>query len=74
MEPLIVGEELINLAEIVSDELILGLPSVNYHEPVDCKQEVGFSSIDPDAADIEETAAEEKENPFQILEKLKLDK
>jgi uncharacterized protein len=74
LDPLIVGEELVNLADIVSDELILGLPSVNYHQPADCKQDVGFSSIDPDAAAFEEAAAEEKENPFQILEKLKLDK
>ena len=38
LEPLIVGEELVDLADIVSDELILGLPFVSYHEVDSCQQ------------------------------------
>ncbi len=73
LEPLIVGEELIDLADVVSDELILSLPYVNYHPEADCKQSVGYSSVDP-AAVTNATAKEEKENPFKVLENLKLDK
>lgn len=74
LEPLIVGEELIDLADVVSDELILSLPHVNYHDEADCKQPVGYSSVDPAAVEIDSTAKEEKENPFKVLENLKLDK
>jgi uncharacterized protein len=73
LEPLIVGEELVNLADIVSDELILGLPFVSYHSPTDCSQPVGYVSGDAGALKkaLEEAAAD---NPFQVLEKMKFDK
>lgn len=70
LEPLIVGEELVDPADIVSEELILCLPFVSYHEEQDCKQVVGFSS----AARIEEDVKPVKKNPFQVLEDLKLGK
>jgi uncharacterized protein len=73
IEPLIVGEELYDLADVVSDELILNLPFVNYHEAADCKQQVGYVSSDPEVSErISEVA--EKDNPFQVLENLKFDK
>jgi uncharacterized protein len=73
LEPLIVGEELIDLADVVSEELILGLPFVSYHNPADCSQQVGYVSGDTDAFNkaIEDAAAD---NPFQVLEKMKFDK
>ena len=76
LEPLIVGEELVDLADIVSEELILSLPYVNYHPAADCKQDIGYSSVDPEDADaVEKASAEqEKDNPFQVLEQLKFDK
>ena len=76
IEPLIVGEELVDLADIVSEELILGLPYVNYHPAAECKQDVGYSSVDPEATEAVAKAdtENEKENPFQVLEKLKFDK
>ncbi|MGK0500865.1 MAG: hypothetical protein ACJAYG_002519 [Oceanicoccus sp.] len=72
LEPLIVGDELVNLADIVSEELILSLPFVSYHEPADCKQQVGFVSVDPAA--VKAVVEDTKENPFQVLQNLKLDK
>lgn len=76
LEPLIVGEELVDLADIVSDELILSLPYVNYHSPADCKQGMGYSSVDPEYADAvgKVNVEQEKDNPFQVLEQLKFDK
>ena len=82
LEPLIVGEELVDLADIVSEELILSLPYVNYHEASDCHQRANYSCVDPDAviavAEKDNTRVTkgepEKENPFNILEKLKFDK
>ena len=76
LDPLIVGDELVDLADIVSEELILSLPFVNYHSPEDCKQGVVYNSVEPeDAGAIEKVDAEqEKDNPFQVLEQLKFDK
>lgn len=75
LEPLIVGEEeLVNLADVVAEELILSLPFVNYHDPSDCKQQVGYSSVDFVELAEAEKNVEPKENPFKVLEKLKFDK
>ena len=78
LEPLIVGEELVDLADIVSEELILSLPYVNYHSAADCQQQVGYSSVDPDPAAVIKAKADaenaERDNPFNVLEKLKFDK
>lgn len=73
LDPLIVGEELVDLADIVSEELILSLPFVSYHQEQDCKQVVGFTSGDSSALATED-ARSTRENPFQVLENLKLGK
>lgn len=73
LEPLIVGEELVDLADVVSDELILSLPYVNYHDPADCSMSVGYESSDPGIKD-KVVVDDARENPFQVLEKLKFDK
>lgn len=72
IDPLIVGEELVDLADVVSEEMILSLPFVSYHAPADCSQAVGF--VSKDAAVDEVVAKEAKPNPFQVLENLKFDK
>ena len=76
LEPLIVGEELSDLGEVVAEELILALPYVSYHDPEDCEQPSGYSSVDSKVA--EQLAAAEKEsekaNPFQVLQEIKFDK
>ncbi|MEH6909616.1 MAG: YceD family protein [Oceanicoccus sp.] len=75
LEPLIVGEEeLVNLADVVAEELILSLPFVNYHAPSDCKQQVGYSSGDSDPSVEAAEKAATRENPFKVLENLKFDK
>ena len=66
LDPLIVGEDPIDLSEIVEEELILSLPIVSYHEG-ECEGHSSFSSGDEEAA----VAEEPKENPFSILEQLK---
>lgn len=68
LEPLIVGEELIDLADIVEEELILSLPIVSYHNRDDC-QEMPLSFGDEHI--VRSTKVEQKKNPFSVLEKLK---
>lgn len=70
LDPLIVGEELTDLRSVVSEELVLSLPFVSYHEAGDCQQAVGYSSVDADAFE-EAVADNEKENPFNVLQQLK---
>lgn len=74
LEPLIVGEELSDLADVVADELILGLPYVSYHDPEHCEQQAGYSSGESPAPAASETGHAEKPNPFQVLEQIKFDK
>jgi len=75
LEPLIVGEEeLVDLADVVAEELILSLPFVSYHAPSECGQKVGYSSGESDSAVelVDESAS--RENPFKVLRNLKFDK
>jgi len=69
LDPLIVGEELTEMYDVVSEELILSLPFVNYHSAEECGQVQGYISADPDA--IVDAVEEPKENPFNILAQLK---
>lgn len=75
LEPLIVGEELVDLADVVSEELILSFPFISYHDPRDCPKPVGYSSVDPNIEAQQQQCVDdgdtERENPFKILEKLK---
>jgi uncharacterized protein len=66
LDPLIVEGEACNLWDVVEDELILAIPSFNYHPPGECKQiEAGLSqpSVDEDG--------EGRPNPFDVLAQLK---
>lgn len=76
LEPLIVGEELVDLADVVSEELILSMPFVSYHAPEDCKQEQNYSTVPADEViePVPEQGTEKRENPFKVLEQLKRDK
>ena len=66
LEPLTVGEQLIDLADIVEEELILSLPIVSYHDDKYCKRE------SRSFGDLEMTSTQEpKKNPFNVLEQLK---
>ncbi len=70
LEPLIVGEELVDLADIVSEELILSLPFVSYHKVDDCHQPGVYSSADVGAV----VTNDKQDNPFKVLENIKFDK
>ncbi|WP_162845995.1 YceD family protein [Seongchinamella sediminis] len=70
LDPLIVPEEGANLWELLEDELILALPSFNYHDTEDCKQILSdYTGPAPD-----EGEGDNKPNPFDILAQLKTDK
>lgn len=71
LEPLIVGEELIDLADVVEEELILSFPFVSYHDNEQCKEQsegVVFSGSEEPVKEIP------KDNPFKMLEQLKTSK
>ena len=69
IDPLIVGEELTDLEDVVEEELILSLPIVSYHNRDVCRVTGPLSFGDEI---VEE--GEPKENPFKVLEQLKSDK
>ncbi len=72
-DSLVVGEDPVDLYEIVEDELLLKLPFVSYHDPEHCagSQSYSSSSDEVDKTIKEQAAKLEKENPFNILESLK---
>lgn len=84
IDPLILGEEPLDVLEMLADELIVGTPYVAYHEEADCSAPVNpeFSASEAEiassnavkAADSEVEAEEgRKENPFAVLASLKKD-
>ena len=66
-EPVVVGNEQLNLQEMLEDELILSLPQVVYHDEAECavSRDQLVSGTNPDVSD--ETAA----SPFDVLRTLK---
>lgn len=72
IEPLIVAEELVDLADIVSEELILCFPHVSFHDSEQCPQPVGYVSRDTDDTSAEDASEgnSTRENPFKVLEQL----
>lgn len=68
LEPLIVEDAPCQLRQIVEDELILSMPSYNYHDSEDCKLKSSdyYSEIDP-----QEGNSHERPNPFNVLEQFK---
>ena len=75
LDPLIVGEELTDLADVLSEELILSLPYVSYHAAEDCKQTPNYSvGAEESVAQVVVEKVAERENPFKVLEQLKRDK
>ena len=62
LEPLVVIDEQLRIADLVEDELILGLPLIPMHEATDCNDELGRWQIEGESS---------KENPFSVLEGLK---
>ncbi|MNO81712.1 hypothetical protein D3C76_729650 [compost metagenome] len=63
-----VGEEPLELASLVEDELLLALPIVPVHDPEECQQPVGYATA-PEPSENEE----ERPSPFSVLAQLKRD-
>jgi uncharacterized protein len=61
-DPLLAGDGLLRLADLVEDELILSLPQIPMHEAGQCRAAVFDLE---DAADLDVPA--ERENPFAVL-------
>lgn len=64
-EDVLVASRTFNVLELVEDELLMAIPAVPKHEA--CPQAVKLEAVDPDF----EGEAEEKPNPFAVLQKLK---
>jgi uncharacterized protein len=63
-EPLIVTPEPARISEVIEDEVLLALPIAPLHEDMNKCREV--------AADYHESASVQRNNPFAVLEQLKL--
>ncbi|WP_164880855.1 YceD family protein [Aestuariirhabdus litorea] len=68
-EPVVVGEEELETASLLEEELILALPLVPYHREDECKSRKGYST--GEFADEAEESG--KPNPFSVLANLKSD-
>jgi uncharacterized protein len=66
VEPLLLEEDVVALAELVEDELLLLLPIVANHPEGECEADSFASASEKDKA-----AVEEKPNPFAVLSKMK---
>ncbi|WP_372861485.1 YceD family protein [Spongiibacter sp.] len=67
LDPVILGEELLELDELLQDELIVSTPFVNYHDKSDCKTAAPVDYPAPEGAGSEEKG----DSPFSVLGSLK---
>ena len=73
IEPLVVSDgELVDLNEIVEDELLLNMPFTSFHDNENCYAK-SQQFLDPNASEPEPEQADEKDNPFSVLQALKKD-
>ena len=70
-EPLLVGEEKLDLLEVIEEELILSLPMFAYHEACDAG---GDSKQSDPGLKADSEDAEKRPNPFSVLSGLKVKK
>lgn len=68
VDPLIVGEEPMDLREVIEDELLVALPIVAFHDETECSASGHYSSAPPPSELVEAAPAD---NPFNVLERLK---
>ena len=66
LEPLVVVD-VVDLAEIIEDEVLLCLPIVGYHAAQECGVSVGYEATDPSTKNAEAA----RPNPFEALAALK---
>lgn len=69
-EPLVVTENPAALQDIVEDELILAMPIVNQHLPDQCEATSLIKRLHEERGQVQDS---QKENPFAVLQKLKID-
>jgi uncharacterized protein len=69
LDSLVVGEDPIDLAHLLEEELLLALPYVSYHESESCVDALAYTP-EPEP-ELEKAVEPERENPFKILEQLK---
>lgn len=68
LDPIVVGEDPIDLVHLLEEELLLALPYICYHEDVDCMASLDYT---PEPEPELVVSEPEEENPFKILEQLK---
>ncbi|PTU75720.1 YceD family protein [Pseudomonas mangrovi] len=62
-----VGEDPLDLLELIEEELLLALPIVPAHAPEDCQQPAGLEEPEPSEDEVT------RSNPFSVLAQLKRD-
>ncbi len=67
LDAVILGEELLELDELLQDELIISTPFVNFHDERDCKTAAPVDYPAPEGAGSEEKG----DSPFSVLGSLK---
>jgi uncharacterized protein len=66
-DPIIVEDQDLNLQDVIEEELIISLPIVPLHASEHCKVQLPLVAADPELI-----GAAEKENPFKVIESLKV--
>lgn len=75
-EPLLFGEEPVELLPLLEEELLLALPLVAYHPPEDCSAQQFYTTESEEearAAAVEAEQERKSSNPFSVLAELKTD-
>ncbi len=68
VEPVVLDEDMIDIWDVLTDEILMILPQVSQHDPAHCKGSASFE-LGPGEADLGSNT--EVENPFSVLAKLK---
>lgn len=75
-EPMMMGDELVELVPLLEEELLLALPIVAYHPPEDCPAQGSYTTETEEEAQAFAKQVEEERknsNPFSVLAELKTD-
>ena len=75
-EPMMMGDEPVELLPLLEEELLLALPIVAYHPPEDCPAQSSYTTETEEEAKVFAEQVEEERkssNPFSVLAELKTD-
>ncbi len=70
LEPVLQGEDMISLWQIIEDELLLLMPMISFHEESECSADKGYTTATDEEIVLEQVEVE-KDNPFNVLSALK---